>query len=393
MPADRFRFRGPVLAEYASRPEASRGRLHQEPEAEERTPHERDRDRILHSGAFRKLRNKTQVFMFSEGDYFRTRLTHSLEVAQITRSLCRSLGLNEDLGEALALAHDFGHTPFGHAGEHALDTALEPYGGFDHNDQTLRLVTCLEQRYAAFDGLNLTWECLEGLIKHNGPVPGTPSRTVAELALRINLDLRNQASAEAQVASVADDIAYDAHDIEDGLRAGLFDVEVLSAVPLASAIVDAILSQYGKLESGRMAHEIYRHVTDMLCRDLLAETRRRLAALRPDSAEAVRAATGPLVGFSDAVREADAVLKTFLHNHMYRHYKVNRMAIKASRVVSELFELLAERPYCLPGEWQIEDRLGTPEDRALLIADYIAGMTDRYALLEHRRLFDLETIR
>ena len=392
MPADRFRYRGPELAEYSCTPQTSRGRLHPEPEASERTPYQRDRDRILHSGAFRKLRNKTQVFMFLEDDYFRTRLTHSLEVALIARTLCRSLGLNEDLGEALALAHDFGHTPFGHAGEQALDAAMKPFGGFDHNDQTIRLVTCLERRYAAFDGLNLTWECLEGLVKHNGPVTGTPSRTVLELDSQLDFRLPDQASGEAQVASLADDIAYDAHDIEDGLRAGLFDVDALRSLPLVGAIVDTIRGRYGCLERGRIAHEICRRVSEVLCLDLLSETRRRIADLRPDSPDAIRKAPGPIVEFSSDVRQADNELKVFLSERMYAHFSVNRIAAKATRVVSELFDYLFERPDCLPGPWQVPDILAVEEQRALLISDYIAGMTDRYALLEHKRLLDLDTI-
>lgn len=389
MAGDQFRYTGPRLAEYASRPDLSRGRLHDEPDASERSPHQRDRDRILHSGAFRKLKYKTQVFVYHEGDYYRTRLTHSLEVAQIARSLSRSLGLSEDLAEALALAHDFGHTPFGHAGEDALDAVMAPHGGFDHNDQTLRILTRLEQRYAEFDGLNLTWETLEGIAKHNGPVRGQASPTVAALDAKVDLQLRTHASAEAQVAAIADDIAYDAHDIDDGLRAGLFGIEDLDDVPLVAPITALIRDKHGILEEGRMVHETVRRLINIMVTDLLVETRRRLSSAQPDSADAVRACSGPVVGFSETVREKDAELKSFLFTRMYRHYKVNRMASKARRVVAELFELLMAEPNCLPGEWQDQTKLGDEHSRARLVADYIAGMTDRYALLEHERLFDL----
>ena len=389
MPGDQFRYTGPKLAAYASRPENSRGRLYQEPDAIERSPHQRDRDRILHSGAFRKLKYKTQVFVYHEGDYYRTRLTHSLEVAQIARSVCRSLGLNEDLAEALSLAHDFGHTPFGHAGEDALDAVMAPHGGFDHNDQTLRILTGLERRYADFDGLNLTWETLEGIAKHNGPIHGAASPTVAALDARIDLGLRTHASAEAQVAAIADDIAYNAHDLDDGLRAGLFGILDLDAVPLVAPITALIRDRHGALEEGRMVHETVRRLINILVTDLLAETRRRLSAAMPESADGVRAYSGPVVGFSEAVRENDAALKSFLFTRMYRHYKVNRMASKARRVVTELFELLMAEPNCLPGEWQDQSKLEGEHSRARLVADYIAGMTDRYALLEHERLFDM----
>ena len=390
MPADQFRYAGPLLADYASRPEESRGRLHDEPNAMERLPHQRDRDRILHSGAFRKLKYKTQVFVYHEGDYYRTRLTHSLEVAQIARSVSRSLGLNEDLAEALALAHDFGHTPFGHAGEDALGAVMQPFGGFDHNDHTLRILTRLEQRYADFDGLNLTWETLEGIAKHNGPVHIDPSATVEALNARFDLELRTYASAEAQVAAIADDIAYDAHDIDDGLRAGLFTVATLANVPLVGPVIETVRRQHGVLEEGRMVHETIRRLINVMVTDLLDETRGRIAAAAPTCAADVRAWSGPLVGFGEVVREQDAELKSFLFTRMYRHYKLNRMASKARRVVTELFELFMAEPNCLPETWQDAGRIGDEHSRARLVADYIAGMTDRYAVLEHKRLFDMD---
>jgi len=390
MSADHFIYAGPVLAPYASGPENSRGRLHEEPEAVERLPHQRDRDRILHSGAFRKLKYKTQVFVYHEGDYYRTRLTHSLEVAQIARSLSRSLGLNEDLAEALALAHDFGHTPFGHAGEDGLDAAMRPHGGFDHNDQSLRVLTVLEQRYADFDGLNLTWETLEGIAKHNGPVHGEPTATVAALDREFGLDLTTYAGAEAQVAAIADDIAYDAHDIDDGLRAGIIAVDDLRDIPLVGPVIEGVESRHGVLEEGRMVHEIVRKLINVMVTDLLAETRERLSNVRPKSAADVRMAREPLVGFGEQVRQDDAELKSFLFSRMYRHYKLNRMASKARRVVTDLFELFMAEPNCLPTRWQSSELLADEDQRARLVADYIAGMTDRYAMLEHKRLFDMD---
>jgi dGTPase len=390
MPADQFIYSGPVLAPYASNPEDSRGRLYNEPDAVERLPHQRDRDRILHSGAFRKLKYKTQVFVYHEGDYYRTRLTHSLEVAQIARSVSRSLGLNEDLAEALALAHDFGHTPFGHAGEDALDAAMEPFGGFDHNDHTLRILTRLEQRYADFDGLNLTWETLEGIAKHNGPIHGDASTTIAALDERFDLELTTYASAEAQVAAIADDIAYDAHDIDDGLRAGLFSVEDLLDIPLVGPVIEGVRHQNGALEEGRMVHEVIRKLINVMVTDLLAETRRRIVDFAPGSANDVRGNRGPLVGFGEAVQEQDSELKSFLFTRMYRHYKLNRMASKARRVVTDLFDLFMAEPNCLPTQWQEPKEMADDHRRARMVADYIAGMTDRYAVLEHKRLFDMD---
>lgn len=381
------------LAPYACRPEESRGRLHPEREHPVRSVFQRDRDRIIHSSAFRRLQYKTQVFVYHEGDHYRTRLTHSLEVAQIARSVGRALGLNEDLAEALALAHDLGHTPFGHAGEDALDEAMRPFGGFDHNDQTLRLVTRLERRYADFDGLNLTWETLEGVVKHNGPLLGAPEAkplppTIAEYVARHDLDLATWPGAEAQVAALADDIAYNNHDIDDGLRAGLFTIADLDGVPLVGPVFREVAGLHPGLDEPRRIHEAVRRLIDRMASDLVAETRRRLAESGIRSAADIRSLGAPIAAFSDAMRAHDKTLKAFLFERMYRHYRVNRMASKARRIVRDLFRLLHGEPQCLPTEWRAQaDGPGTPAT-ARVVADYIAGMTDRYALDEHYRLFD-----
>ena len=379
-----------VPAPWATRPERSRGRLHPEPESPTRGAFQRDRDRILHSSAFRRLEHKTQVFVYREGDHYRNRLTHSLEVAQIARSVSRELGLDEDLAEALALAHDLGHTPFGHAGEEALDSAMAGFGGFDHNAQALRVVTSFERRYAAFDGLNLTWETLEGIAKHNGPVePGAAPETLAAYNRRHDLELASFAGPEAQVAAHADDIAYSNHDIDDGLRAGLFDIEALAEVPPAGAIVAEVRARYPGLARSRLVHEVVRRLIDTMVTDLVGETRARARRLRPGSADAVRALGEPLVGFSDSMRAHVAALKAFLGARVYRHFRVNRMAIKGRRVIGELFALFLAEPQCLPTDWS--RRAGSPGTAATarVVADYIAGMTDRYALAEHARLFEI----
>jgi dGTPase len=380
------------LAPYACRPEESRGRLYREPESASRTVFQRDRDRIIHSTAFRRLQYKTQVFVYHEGDHYRTRLTHSLEVAQIARSISRALGLNEDLAEALALAHDLGHTPFGHAGEDALAAAMEPFGGFGHNDQTLRILTRLERRYAGFDGLNLTWETLEGTVKHNGPLVGGASKpvpsTIADYVARHDLALATWPSAEAQVAALSDDIAYNNHDIDDGLRAGLFTVKDLDGVALVGPVLRDVAESHSGLDEPRLVHETIRRVIDRMVADLVAESQRRLAAARIDSVAAIRQLGAPVIAFSETMRAHDKALKQFLFERMYRHYRVNRMASKARRIVQELFRLLLDEPHCLPSEWrQLADGAGTAAT-ARVVADYIAGMTDRFALDEHYRLFD-----
>jgi len=378
-------------ASYASVPAESRGRLHPEPEHDMRSPFQRDRDRIIHSTAFRRLKHKTQVFVYHEGDHYRTRLTHSLEVAQIARTIARALGLDEDLAEAVALAHDLGHTPFGHAGEEALDAEMATYGGFAHNDQTLRVLTRLEHGYAEFDGLNLTWETLEGTVKHNGPLvaageaPVPPS--IAEYNRRHPLGLDTFAGPEAQVAALADDIAYNNHDLDDGLRAGLFTSGDLDTVPLVGLTFREVSERYPGLEEPRLIHESIRRMIDRMVRDVIAQTGARLADAQVRSADDVRALGRPAVGFSDAMRAHDRALKTFLFERMYRHDRVNRMSSKAKRVVRDLFRLFMAEPECLPSEWRALAE-GSEADRARIIADYLAGMTDRFALDEHRRLFD-----
>jgi dGTPase len=385
---------------YASDPAASKGRLHAEPPSPTRNDFRRDCDRIIHSTAFRRLKHKTQVFVFHEGDHYRTRLTHSLEVAQIARSLARALGLDEDLAEALALAHDLGHPPFGHAGERALDRCLAAYGGFDHNAQALRVVTMLERRYAEFDGLNLTWETLEGLVKHNGPLTDRSGIPIGRYASRgvpssirlhdaqQSLRLATYASAEAQVAAIADDIAYDAHDTDDGLRAGLFGLADLGEVPLAAEALGEIAAGYPGLEESRAAHEVVRRLITRMIEDVIAETQRRLDVLAPGSADNVRTAQDPVVAFSPAMAEADDAIKKFLYPRMYRHPRVADVVAGAEKVVEDLFARFYAHFGDMPAEWAHAVAGMDAPDRARRVADFIAGMTDRYALVEHARFFD-----
>ena len=385
-------------AAYAADPGKSRGRRWPEPASPTRNAFRRDCDRIIHSSAFRRLAHKTQVFVYHEGDHYRTRLTHTLEVAQIARSLARALGLDEDLAEALALAHDLGHPPFGHAGERALDEALSRFGGFDHNAQALRIVTDLERRYAAFDGLNLTWETLEGLVKHNGPLTdragqavaryrerGVPSAILAYTKIQ-DLELWSQPSAEAQVAALSDDIAYDAHDIDDGLRADLFTLDDIAVVPIIGDIVREIDAAFPALEPARRLHEVVRRLITRMIEDVIAETGRRAAAHKPSAAE-IRKAVSPLIAFSPAMQKADAAIKGFLYPRMYRHARVMRVMDDAEKVVRDLFAHYAETPADLPAEWAHASALTDESARARHIADYIAGMTDRYALIEHAKYF------
>jgi dGTPase len=376
------------LAPYAVQPATSRGRLHPEPEAPTRSPYQRDRDRIIHSSAFRKLQYKTQVFVNHEGDFYRTRLTHSIEVAQIARSIARELGLDEDLTEALALAHDLGHPPFGHAGEEALNLAMKPFGGFDHNAQSLRMVTLLESRYAGWDGLNLTWETLEGLAKHNGPLRNPPAY-IAEYNDRHRLDLNTHASAEAQVAAIADDVAYHSHDLDDGMRARLFTPEDIGHLPVVrEALAEARISSLD-VPPPRLRHETIRRVINAMITDLIEETRRRLAKLDPKDADAVRRAKQRVVAFAPAMAEAHSVIKDFLFARMYRHWRVNRMTTKARRLTEELFRLLHADPSLLPDDWRARAGEGGTQRAATVVGDYVAGMTDRYATDEHRRLTDI----
>jgi dGTPase len=377
-------------APFAVRPAESRGRLFGERESATRTPYQRDRDRIIHSTAFRRMKHKTQVFVQHEGDYYRTRLTHSLEVAQIARSLARVLALDEDLAETVALAHDLGHTPFGHAGEEALSAATASIGGFDHNAHALRLVTKLEHRYAEFDGLNLTWETLEGLVKHNGPLKAPLAAPIASFDARWPLDLQTWPSLEAQVAALSDDIAYVNHDIDDGLRAGLFSLADLGEAPLAGGQASEIEKRWPDLELSRFTGELVRTLIGSLVDDLLAETRRRIAAAQPSSADWVRRHPGAMVGFSPAMETQLRALKAFLFERMYRHPRVMTTMNRAKDVVAELFEAFSRDPLLLPEDWAA--RCGAPGDPVTggVVRDYIAGMTDNFALSEYRRIFHKE---
>jgi dGTPase len=381
-------------APYATRAAESRGRLVPEPPPSMRTEFQRDRDRIIHSGAFRKLRNKTQVFIESEGDYYRTRLTHSLEVAQIARSVARTLGIDEDLTEALALAHDLGHTCFGHAGEEGLAEAMKAYGGFSHNEQTFRILTKLENHYPAFDGLNLTWETLEGVVKHNGPVaPEKLPPTVKGLDSIWDLETSTFAGPEAQVAAIADDIAYNTHDIDDGHRAGLFRIEDMEALPLFGPAVTDMRARYKDIAPDRLISQAVREVIGFMINDLLATTRKNLKTLQPKSAADIRHAKQAVVSFSFGMTQNVDQLREFLHARMYRHTKVNRICAKARHIVQDLFTFFMAEPSCLPGGWREPMQAATNDAaRARVVADYIAGMTDRYAMSEHRKLFSPETI-
>tara|TARA_R110000868_G_scaffold877_14_gene6626 strand:+ start:8359 stop:9549 length:1191 start_codon:yes stop_codon:yes gene_type:complete len=384
-----------ATALFATKAEESRGRLFSEPESATRTAFQRDRDRIIHSGAFRRLKYKTQVFVYHEGDNYRTRLSHSLEVAQIARSISRVLGLDEDLAETLALAHDLGHTPFGHAGEDALDACMKDFLGFDHNAQTLRIVTKLEHRYAEFDGLNLSWETLEGLVKHNGPVltkdvrPEDLPRALTEYAEIQDLELATFAGPEAQVAALADDIAYNNHDIDDGLRAGLFTINDLLALPHVGEAFQSVMDQYPTLEETRVIHESVRRLIGSMIGDVIAETRRRVDAAKPRSAADIRAMSQALVSFSPEMNRHNATLKKFLFERMYRHFRVNRSMSKAKRIVADLFTLFHAEPELLPPEWQAGCDGVRGMKSARRVCDYIAGMTDKFAIEEHKRLFDL----
>jgi dGTPase len=386
---------------YGCDPDRSRGRLFDEPPSKTRSPFRRDCDRVIHSTAFRRLKYKTQVFVFHEGDHYRTRLTHTLEVAQIARALARQLGLDEDLTETLALAHDLGHPPFGHAGERALDSCLQAHGGFDHNAQTLRVVTSLERRYPDFDGLNLTWESLEGIVKHNGPLIDKAGKPVgryrnhgvplgiSEYDRTHDLELWSFASLEAQVAGIADDIAYDAHDIDDGLRAGLFTVDDLKVMPLTAGMIADIARRYPELDDSRRGAELVRELIAYLIGAVFSETRKRLDAAKPQSADDVRNHAGTLVAFSTEAAEAEAMIKIFLKERMYRHPRVMLVMGEAESILFDLFARYQRSPHDLPPEWlpPTGEDAETETERARRIGNFIAGMTDRFALTEHQRLF------
>ncbi|MDE1900865.1 MAG: deoxyguanosinetriphosphate triphosphohydrolase [Alphaproteobacteria bacterium] len=383
------------LVPYATLAMRSRGRRIAEAPSATRSEYQRDRDRIIHSGAFRKLRNKTQVFIESEGDYYRTRLTHSLEVAQIARSIARTLSVDEDLAETIALAHDLGHTCFGHAGEDGLAAAMQPYGGFSHNEQTFRILTRLENRYARFDGLNLTWETLEGVVKHNGPVrPKDLLPTLRAFNAEWDLEIGTYAGIEAQIAALSDDIAYNTHDIDDGHRAGFFRLDDLRDLPLFGPAIDGARARYPQAEKPRLMYEAVREVIGLMIEDVLAVTRRNLAALNPQSAEDIRAATQPVVAFSPAMGLHVGELRKFLFARLYRHHRINRICAKARQIVGDLFDFFMEHDDCLPAGWTeaVKARSGDDVAKARIIADYIAGMTDRFAVQEHRRLFATDTM-
>ena len=387
-------------AGYAVLPHQSKGRLFPEKDSPTRTPFQRDRDRIIHSSAFRRLKYKTQVFLYHEGDLYRTRLTHTIEVSQIARSIARALSADEDLAEALALSHDLGHTPFGHAGERALDALMAPFGGFDHNAQSLRVVTALERRYADYDGLNLSWETLEGLVKHNGPLTDAKGQGIGHYADGLpygikayaehqDLMLWSYASIEAQAAAVADDIAYNTHDIDDGLRAGLISLDDLLDVPLAGAALQDVRDRYPGLEAPRVVHEIVRRLITQMVEDVIKTSMNNLARIGPKDVEAVRRAEQTIVCFSDKMAKAEAGIKRFLFERVYRDNHVMEVMGNAEQVLRDLYRYHMSDPATLPEEWRYGLECCSEDVFARRVADYIAGMTDRFAILEHRRLFDV----
>ena len=387
----------PTRASYAEDPARSRGRRHAEAESATRTDFARDRDRVIHCSAFRRLKEKTQVFVAHEGDHFRTRLTHSLEVAQIARSLAKALGLDDDLAEGVALAHDLGHPPFAHAGEEQLQACMEQHGGFDHNVQTFRILVRLERRYPAFAGLNLCWETLEGVVKHNGPCTGQLDRAafspIVQFDRAFPLRLETFASAEAQVAALSDDIAYNNHDVDDGLQAGLFTVQDLLDVPLIGPVIRSVQADWPGLEPRLTRLESVRRMTGAMVADVLAETRRRASESGVASAADVRALGRPLVAFSPAMFEDLGRLRAFLFERMYRHHRVNRTRSAARRILRELFALYMAEGDVMPPLWFERVQGASAPKRARVVCDYIAGMTDRFAIEEHRRLFGLESWR
>lgn len=391
-----------TLAPYACQPEDSRGRLYPETMSTFRSPFQRDRDRIIHSSAFRRLKHKTQVFVEHEGDYYRTRLTHTIEVAQVARTIAGHLGLNTDLAEAVALAHDLGHPPFGHTGEDALAELMAPYGGFDHNAQAIRIVTRLERHYADFDGLNLTWETLEGIAKHNGPVIGphaSGSHSVGDPALlpyalaefnaAYDLELHTQASAEAQVAAVADDVAYNHHDLHDGLRAGLFSEADLMELPVTAPAFEEVDRLYPGLDPMRRRHEALRRVFGAMVEDVIAVAQTRLQAAEPQSAAEIRAMPGTIIRFSKPLYQNLKAIKSFLFTRMYRAPSVVEERQRVTAMVNDLFPLFLNDPGLLPEEWHPDvARAKDQTDLARIVLDYVAGMTDRFAIQEHQRLFE-----
>ncbi len=376
-----------MAAPYATDPAQARGRLYAEEESNFRSPFQRDRDRIIHASAFRRLKHKTQVFIEHEGDYFRTRLTHSIEVAQVARTVAAALDLNVELTEAVALAHDLGHTPFGHTGEEALDRLMQPYGGFDHNAQALRIVTDLERHYAEWDGLNLTWETLEGIAKHNGPVTGDVPWALTAYNNRHDLELHTHASAEAQVAALADDIAYNNHDLHDGLRAELFSTDELAEMPILRDCFVEVDARYPGLNYYRRRHEALRRFFGVLVEDVIVVSRRNLAELNPGSVADIRHAGRMVVQFTPALWEDLKVIRKFLFERMYRAPAVVKMRVAVTHMVDELFPFFIYNSNELPKQWR-KDVAEARDEQALarIVADYIAGMTDRFAIQEHARL-------
>ena len=389
------------LATYASDPFNSRGRIYEEEDSNNRSAFRRDCDRIIHSTAFRRLEYKTQVFVNHEGDHYRTRLTHSLEVAQIARSISRNLSLSEDLAEAMALAHDLGHPPFGHAGEEELRDIARSLCSFDHNVQSIKLISQLEHKYATFDGLNLSWELIEGVIKHNGPITGkNRDKTrydgrvhpvIAELDKDLDLQLDKFPSAEAQIASFADDIAYNNHDIDDGLRAELFTIEDVTKLPIVGNMFRELTTQYPGIDNHRLIHEANRRMINRMVVDLTRQTLKNIKDFDVKTADDIRNLSQPIVAFSKGMNENVKAIKEFLEENMYKHYKVCRMTSKARRIVRELFNIFYSEPECLPNEWRVKaENAANNRDKAEVVIDFIAGMTDRFAMDEHKKLFDIE---
>ncbi|MBB2832337.1 UNVERIFIED_ORG: dGTPase [Rhizobium esperanzae] len=390
-------FGGSERAVYAADPWTTRGRLYPEDDSPTRSDFQRDRDRIVHTTAFRRLKHKTQVFIAQDGDHYRTRLTHTIEVAQIARALARALKLDEDLAEGVALVHDFGHTPFGHTGEDALHEVLLPYGGFDHNAQSLRIVTKLERRYAEFDGINLTWESLEGLVKHNGPLltpdgvgtRGPVPQPILDYCELHDLELATYASLEAQVAAIADDIAYNTHDIDDGLRSGYLTFDMLEEIPFLAGLMAEVRARYPHLEPSRFTHEIMRRQITRMVEDVIGVAQQRLSILRPESAADIRAADRVIATFSDAMAETDRQIKAMLFKRIYRNPDIMRIRAGAAQIVTDLFGAYMATPKEMQSHYWVDHIAGLADaPKARHVGDYLAGMTDTYAISAHRRLFD-----
>ncbi|KQV83619.1 deoxyguanosinetriphosphate triphosphohydrolase [Rhizobium sp. Root1220] len=384
-------------AVYAADPWSTRGRLYPENESPTRSDFQRDRDRIVHTTAFRRLKHKTQVFIAQDGDHYRTRLTHTIEVAQVARALARALKLDEDLAEGVALVHDFGHTPFGHTGEDALHEALLPYGGFDHNAQSLRIVTKLERRYADFDGINLTWESLEGLVKHNGPLltkdgagtRGPVPQPILDYCEIHDLEIDTYASLEAQAAAIADDIAYNTHDIDDGLRSGYLTFDMLEEIPFLAGLMAEVRQRYPSLEASRFTHEIMRRQITRMVEDVISVSQQRLTEMDPQSAGDIRHADRMIATFSNEMAETDRQIKAMLFKRIYRHPEIMRIRAGAAQIVTDLFGAYMANPKEMQSHYWVDHIAGLAEAaRARHVGDYLAGMTDTYAITAHRRLFD-----